>query len=1326
MRDARLRIFLGVIFLASPWAKTYAQMDFQDEFEASSGELPAGWSIHPDQPFDEVKWIFNDLAFVRNGNGSLKLVNSNSDHQGHIYLRDELPADHQKNWVLEFYAKGQGDVGAALYLYHGTEEGRTFLKTVSLQGESGESATPVDNLDGEWVKCRFRIPGGTLPPEVTAIRPVLTARGTVYIDDLSLSEEGAKPEAKSIPLLRPNLLQLAPVAKKPVLDGVISEGEYPASFTGLIDNKARAVYSKANRTGMGRDAERLYFAMEVQLPPGLRLPQIPAKRDDATLVAASPAFLLVVRPDSATEKQVFEAAYLAVSPAGGFYDAWQTVNWDAGSCERNAAFQADWQIKTTAEDGRFVVELSVPLRDLKIDPEKTEEILCSFGLHLPETIISWQMVGIWFDHPFAFGLLGLKADSVAVQVDSLGALNRGQISPQFDLRNFSEKKVKFEAQSLVSPPKTIGGVITGWVFSNFNKGAETVGADKPEAQWSTNGEVAPGTSTGVSESSRLKTPGSYVLENQVRINGTEIYYQKLPFRFSEPIVVALSPFPARDVLRAKVTLSGSPPEEKGSLAVTARSPEGKTLWQQKYSLSGDDTEAEIPLSSLAIGKNHLDFQLFSKNGEKASIKTELFVKRDIPAWLAKRAGIGALDPDWAPLPWGPIRVEGSTISVWGRTFSLSPGALLGDVTSQGTDLLRAPAIFKYRTAGTDHPVPLSAPRIESVHAGRVVIMQEAATPHFQIVVRQTIEFDGMNAVELRLSGRSAEEIDALWLELPLAVAELSTFVTRAGSSGFAYEHGLFSLALPSINRPGLIANLWIGNEKVGLSYFAESYKGWLIDSRKPRIEASEVVGGGAILKINLINDPSVLPENTVMQFGLQPSPYRPKFTGYRKWRWGDQPEAPVNLWYTSGQMWTANDIQYVPRTWQFLDDLCTEAKNRGLSPLLYVCGFATSPWEWIRRDLGFDVAYYQGKNYPADSQILETSKSTINEDFAYFQEDWNLRPRTAALFDPPTREQVFFSAGTSWSDYAVYQIAELLKRTSIRSLFFDISYPNTNFDEGRGLAYQTKDGVREGTTEFLAARDFYKRIYYVFGEHRDENSHPWIMGHSFASTAPLSSFFDAAVNGEEIKPVAALDFGRMASQDLLRGAPIAKPEAEYRKTLDGAAYRAIFGPQFGPVNFILPQYAYLPELKTRENTRDVLAATFVHNSQLWNAYVETSLVYDFWNKVEVPFGMGDSEFHGYWENGIITSPAGVKVSYWKKPGSEDYLVAVANWTENSVEASVKLPKSLLIAGKGMDMESGKEVPVGSEWLVPVPAHDLRVFRIRAGGELARHEEKAQK
>ena len=124
--------------------------------------------------------------------------------------------------------------------------------------------------------------------------------------------------------------------------------------------------------------------------------------------------------------------------------------------------------------------------------------------------------------------------------------------------------------------------------------------------------------------------------------------------------------------------------------------------------------------------------------------------------------------------------------------------------------------------------------------------------------------------------------------------------------------------------------------------------------------------------------------------------------------------------------------------------------------------------------------------------------------------------------------------------------------------------------------------------------------------------------------------------------------------------------------------------------------------------------------------METSLVYDFWNKVEVPFGMGDSEFHGYWENGIITSPAGVKVSYWKKPGSEDYLVAVANWTENSVEASVKLPKSLLIAGKGMDMESGKEVPVGSEWLVPVPAHDLRVFRIRAGGELARHEEKAQK
>lgn len=1295
-------------------ANVWAQETFEDGFESGSGGLPTGWRVNSVVPFDEASWITDDPEFVRSGIGAMKLVNKNTDQNAHIYLNAALLAEHEKSWILEFYVKGEGEVSSALYLYG--EDGNSY-KTIDLKGESGESLIPVSDQGGEWTKCRFVIPGGLVPPEAASIRPAIIVRGTIYVDDLSLYEADHEPVAPKSPeagdpSVRPNLVQVAQVTKTPQLDGVLSDGEYPVSFTGLIDNTNRSVYAKPNLVGMGRDSERLYLAVEIQMPPGMSLKPITTKRDDPALVSAQSAFYLLVRPDAKPDQQGFEAAYISVDPGGAIYDAWEKINWDAGMCERDASYQTTCEVKTSNQNGLYTVELSVPLKDLKIDPQNARQILCSFGFKLPETIVSWQMVGQWFDHPFAFGLIDLQPAETVVQIDSLGAMSRGQIAPVFSLHNMGKSESTFEARTMVAPPKMIGGKITGWVFSDFKKGAEMVGADKAFLQWHKEGSLAPGASVKVGETTPLKKPGFYVLENQVSINGEATFYQKLPFHYSEPIVVALSTFPSRELLRAQVTMDGSAPEERGFLTVTAKSSEGKNLWEKKYPVLDAAADVEIPLGSLQVGPNTLDFQLLAKDGSKASLLTKTFEKRDTPVWLKNRSGIAALEPNWAPLPWGPIKVKDNTLSVWGRDFQFVPGALFGGIVSQNKEILSAPAVFKYRTSGVDHPVTLSAPQFESIHPGRVVVVQDATTPDFQLTVRQTIEFDGMDAIELQVKALSSETIEGMWLELPLRTAELSTYTSREGSSGFGYAHGLFPLAMKEINQPRIISNLWIGNETAGLSYFTDNYKGWLIDSRKPRLEVQQEGKEGALLKIKFVNNPSTLPESTVMRFGLQPSPFRPKFADFRKWRWGDKPSAPVNLWYSSGQMWTANDIQHQPRSWKFLDDLCAEAKKRDLHPIFYICGFAISPWDWISRDVKFNVAHYEGTRYPEGSLIDETSKSKMNEDYAYFHEDWDLSPRKAALFDPPTREQVFVSAGTSWVDYAVYNIEQLLKRSTIQAFFFDISYPNTNYDALRGLAYQTEDGVTEGTNEFMAARDMWKRIYYVFGENRKSDSHPWIIGHSFASTAPLSSFYDGNVNGEEIKPQKALDFGRMTSQDLLRGEPIAKTEKEFLTNYSGAAYRAIFGPQFGPVNFILPQYAYLPELKTTANTRDMLAITFVHNNQLWNAYVETSVVYAFWDKVEIPFSMGDTEFHGYWDNGVIASPDGIKVSYWKKPGTEDYLVAVANWTEKATEAVVKLPKILLGSAKAVDMESRESVSPGDPWRVQIPAHDLRVFRIQ--------------
>jgi len=260
----------------------------------------------------------------------------------------------------------------------------------------------------------------------------------------------------------------------------------------------------------------------------------------------------------------------------------------------------------------------------------------------------------------------------------------------------------------------------------------------------------------------------------------------------------------------------------------------------------------------------------------------------------------------------------------------------------------------------------------------------------------------------------------------------------------------------------------------------------------------------------------------------------------------------------------------------------------------------------------------------------------------------------------------------------------------------------------------TKDGRREGSVELFAARDLYKRLYRVFEQHRGPSRRPWMFGHGFAVSAPYSSFWDVNFNCEEVKPQRPFGFTAMNLQRSLEGTPMARRvDSADARDFDALAWRAHFGQQFGLPNVVLPQYGYSPALNTNEHSREMLAWTFLHNNLLWPAYIQRHVVYKFWSKVEVPFGMGAAEFHPYWRNGVTARPAGVKVSFWSKPGGRDYLLGAVNFSGKAASATVSLPKALEGFGACVDMESDEVLScAGGALLATIPPYDLRAFRFR--------------
>jgi hypothetical protein len=275
----------------------------------------------------------------------------------------------------------------------------------------------------------------------------------------------------------------------------------------------------------------------------------------------------------------------------------------------------------------------------------------------------------------------------------------------------------------------------------------------------------------------------------------------------------------------------------------------------------------------------------------------------------------------------------------------------------------------------------------------------------------------------------------------------------------------------------------------------------------------------------------------------------------------------------------------------------------------------------------------------------------------------------------------------------------------------DLASPRENYDPEKGYEYWTKDGAHEGTYELFAARDFYKRLYWVFENGKGHGQNPFLISHASPILTPLASFWDIVFHGEGLNAKKPYDYTRWFLQKNLISLHWAREPGKEERDYQAASFRMAFPLyQIGVPMMFFEQY-FWAKLGGSELCREQLSFTFVHNVLFWpvNSYQD---VVTFWNKVEVPYGMGDTVFFPYYSNDIVSSPESVKASYWKKVSKEDYLVAIANWADNSVRASIELPDHLAECSIAEDLLAGTPVSDGRIIDVDIPPHDLKILRFR--------------
>lgn len=1283
-----------------------------ERLSVSGGAI--GWKSNTIYPLDSIDVIRSDPSLVRSGSHAVRLEKQGDGtdaERGHFMCQTAVPIQAgSAPYTLSFWTTGTGQASGALYLYRETEAGEAFLASIILKEQDRETAR---SAPGGWTQQRFVADADTIPAEAITARVVLLVAGEVVVDDVSFTSAAGPAQddtstADDSAVIRTNLLTVGQATQAPRVDGRIDDEEYTTPSTGLLDNRTQDLYPYDNWFAFAADEQRLYFALDLTLPPGYEIKSSGGQHDDNSLVAADDVFYLMIRPDADTSADGFEGLYLGVSASGMVYDAWEKVDWANPAVTRDVSYDAGIESRSHVVDGRWVVELAIPRKALRLDdPSADVSLATSFGARLSGYTPAWQLHGNWFDHPQAFGRLRLVKDLPWASVHQVGNLAQGQLRPSVRVHNPSGQPVDYEVQGSVATPRMVGGGVGSYIFDvAMNQTQAQALPDEVIYRWMEQGTAAAGDAVALSDTGQLAEPQPQVMEIDVRAAGQAVYYLKLPFRYEPVVTATLTPRPSLDQLRADLSFRGASVEQRGTVHLEVVDEQGETVWQGQEAVSADQMGVSIPLDVMKPGEHEIQMTLTDPQGRTVGTQTRPFHKPETPDWLANRKGIEALEPDWVPEPWHPVQADDHTVEVWGRRFELGAEGLLTGLASQDREVLRGPVTVHYRDDSGEHVFELQSPQRQELHQGKVVYSQTGQSPGFELTSRQQIEFDGMDRFDVTITPRQPTEVEQMWIDIPMADLPYSMLIALDNF----WQHGLVTEEV--FQTPRAYSVVWLGDEQIGCAFFAENYRGWLVDSSKPRVTV-QVSEGGKTLRLHLVNTPQQINEPMVLTFGLHPTPTKPLFEGWRQLR----PQGmaitppPTNMVMAHSDYWGASDYNPWPRTWEVFEDAVDHIHGRDQRMYPYLTGFSISPYYKISDEFGYDTS---GQPIPEQYYLKKKTPHNRNETYFYYAEDWRLDPPRVNPASPETREEVRTSPSSSWSDYFIGGVYEMLHRTELDGVYMDIHRPSLNYDPAKNLTYVTVDGVHEGSIELFATRDFYKRLYYIFEHARDGDSHPWILGHGFGGSVPYCSFWDINFNGEEIKPSRPFEFTRLNLEKSLVGTPLAQAqEGRDAWSYDAYSYRSVFASQFGSVSMFLPQYAYKPELKTAAHAREVLSFTFLHNNLLWPAYLPSEVVYKFWSDVEIPYDMTDTTFHPYWNNDAPGSPQSVKVSYWSKPEQQDYLVAIANWSDEIVSAQVQLPSALRQVGSAQDMESGDRLDLQETLSVELPPHDLRVFRLRA-------------
>lgn len=1061
-----------------------------------------------------------------------------------------------------------------------------------------------------------------------------------------------------------NLVSVASKKNAIVIDGKLDHDEWhgAAALYGFVDdiNADGTFSSRQSMVFLTYDDDAIYLCVQVPLEAGRTLKSAATERDGAVWTDDDVEITLQPGKDD---------FYRFLGNSTGVYlDGKNASNdWDG-----------QWNYKSTVTIDAWTAELSMAFSELGVDGTPADGDVWGFNVNHswqdPMRWTSWNRAEGSFNAPDGFGEIRFGANAPAVRLLSIGTPAKGRIAFEAELVGAAAGSGKADAVVQINDK-----VVYSQRLDITPDSRQTIRVEQDLLEM-----IEPGRSN----LAFLVTTA----EQQ------PVYTTTIPFAFYPPVDLGWAYFSDRQALQLDVGLKGL---RGGVRNLTARFAAQKTgdaepALTKEYTLPDGESEARLTagLETLVDGEYRMSLEII-RDGKVIGADGFDFLKRTVDPWDGNRIGIS----EQVPQPWVPMSTaQRNIVSCWGRDYAFRDSVLPEQIISLKEELLAAPI----RIVGMAHDQPIEWSRqrmtIESASDVEVRLTGSARSKYLELRVRVAIEYDGMMRVDLDVARtEDLTPLSALALEIPMP-GERAVFIQNAQISAFEHTGRRLDEKQGQLFGHSFLHNIWLGDHRRGLQWFAESDKEWHNGEGEP---AMEVVRDGTTVKllIHFINDPDYLLDWPIhYTFGLHATPAKPVDPVKRRRfvlnntgdPWFADYDAFAYLWPNlrlkpgdSGMKWFGFPEPLHPDQYrEFLQGYC---RDRGWRPLLYVYQTTLGEQSPVLRYHYQWLLQPRWRYHVSERGLRGYDKTELDKGY--------MSPMTKICVNLP-----------SVRDYLVQAYAQFIREYDIAGFYADHVQPfgcQSKAHAGGSCVYEV-DGELHAPKKIFATREIYKRIYTVG---KEKNPDFLVVANMKKSRLmAIHSFIDVALAGET--------FVSMQHEDYL----------------DLASFDSVIAEDMGTQWGLIPCYLFYTQGADHYDPQGPRSRTlglfFMHD--IWSyiagacqPYRQKALAVF---RDDFDIGASDVVFHPYWDNAAYLTadtvlPEGVEVSFYHRTEANTAIFGVFNTSrvDHQVKIGVNLEKLNLeadmlaitdpFAAGPVDMTAAGVVPLS------IPGRRIRYFRI---------------